>query len=258
MRRLASSPEVVKEQQARGVEVQPPDRDPAAAAQARQGVEDGGTAIGIVTGDDTAFRLVIEQHAGRPTGRGAQIDETPIDLDPVGGQDELADLGRLRESDAHPPGGDPFLHVAAGSDAGLGQHLVQALGFGAHPGRAGSAAHRLPAGPACPTPGGPGRGLGSRRLGGDFVTLRATATGGVPMPGSALPAWRKGVRLGFMVEFQSLANLFEGRQLAQAAQAQVVEEAPCGGEECGAAGGFAMTDHIDPAPFFQGFDDVCV
>jgi hypothetical protein len=52
-----------EDHQAVGVVVQPANGNPLGAAQFGQRVEHGGTALGIVTGDNFAFRLVIDQDA---------------------------------------------------------------------------------------------------------------------------------------------------------------------------------------------------
>ena len=64
-----------------------------ARPQARQGFEDGGAAVRVVAGDDFAFRLVVHEHPRQAVGDEADVDQFAVDLDAVGGADQLAELG---------------------------------------------------------------------------------------------------------------------------------------------------------------------
>src|SRR5476651_1113471 len=82
-----------EQQQAFGVEVEAADGQPFAGLHRRQAVEHRWTAVRVVIADDFAGRLMVDQHARRL----------------------LADAA----------GDDQLFHVAARTEAGLGQHLVQ-------------------------------------------------------------------------------------------------------------------------------------
>src|SRR5690606_30112368 len=114
-----------QQQQAGGVDVQAADRDPARALEPRQRLEDGRAALGILAGGHFAFGLVVDQHARR-LGQGRGHEGLAVEFDAVAAADALADLRDLAV-DLHQAVGDALLQRAARAEAGLGQHLVQAL-----------------------------------------------------------------------------------------------------------------------------------
>ncbi len=81
----------------------------------------------IVTRDDLAFRLVIQQYALTAVGE-AQMHQLAIDADLVLESDALADMRRLA-IDTDATGQNPFLQLTPRTVAGIGQRLVQ-LGRG--------------------------------------------------------------------------------------------------------------------------------
>ena len=115
---------VGEQQQALGVEVEAADGQPLAGLHGRQAVEHGRTAFRIVRADDFAGRLVVHQHARRLVVVHAALQQLAVDAHGVGRQDALADVGRLAVH-RHAAGDDQFFHVAARTQAGFGQHLVQ-------------------------------------------------------------------------------------------------------------------------------------
>ena len=112
-----------EQQQAFGVEVEAADGQPFAGLHGRQAVEYRRTAFRIVVADDFAGRLVVHQHARRLAADLA-LNQLAVDAHRIGRQDALADVGRLAV-DRHAAGDDQVFHVAARTEAGFGQHLVQ-------------------------------------------------------------------------------------------------------------------------------------
>ncbi len=130
-----------EDQQSFGVEIEPPDVDPAPAADARQLIEHAGPAFRIVTGDDLPFLLVVDHHSRGARGE-FQVDRLAVHPHAILRADALPDMGRLA-IDAHPSGDDPVLQLAPRAEAGLGQHFVQLLRLGLD-----DMAHGLAAAPA--------------------------------------------------------------------------------------------------------------
>src|SRR5690606_30465253 len=114
-----------QQQQAGGVDVQPADRDPARALQRRQRVEDGRPALGVFAGGDLALGLVVHQHARR-FGQGAGDELAAVDLHLVAAADADANLRDLAV-DLDQAVGDALFQCTPRTEAGLGEHLVQAL-----------------------------------------------------------------------------------------------------------------------------------
>src|SRR5476649_891644 len=112
-----------EQQQTFGVEVEAADGQPFAGLHRRQAVEHRWTAVRVVIADDFAGRLMVDQHARRLLADAA-LDQFTVDADVVGRQDALADVGRLAV-DGDAAGDDQLFHVAARTEAGFGQHLVQ-------------------------------------------------------------------------------------------------------------------------------------
>src|SRR5512139_1683774 len=111
--------------QAVGVVVQPADGNPLGTAQFGQRIEHGGAALGVVAGDDLAFRFVVDQDAGALLVE-AQVHAAAADLDDVARPNLAADGGGLAV-DLHAALGNPFLHLAARAQPGRGERLLQAL-----------------------------------------------------------------------------------------------------------------------------------
>src|SRR5574340_1835457 len=114
-----------EDHQAVGVVVEPPDGNPLGAAQSGQRVEHGGAALGVVAGDDLAFRLVVGQDASALVLE-AQVHAAAADLDDVARSDLAADRGSFAV-DLHAALGDPFLHLSARTQPRRGQRLMQAF-----------------------------------------------------------------------------------------------------------------------------------
>ncbi len=70
-----------EQQQAAGINVQTPYRDPAGAAQARQAIEYRWTAFRIASGAEFALRLVIGKHAAYFRRRLGDRDQMAVDAD---------------------------------------------------------------------------------------------------------------------------------------------------------------------------------
>ena len=122
---------VGEDQQAAGVEVEAPDRQPLAAAQPRKGIEHRRAAGRVVMRDDLAFRLVVQQHLRQLAG--ARADAPAIDGDHVARMAAIAHrhpgADRRRTAvDRDRTAADQRLHRPARSDAGVGQYLLQLLG----------------------------------------------------------------------------------------------------------------------------------
>src|SRR5690606_10484211 len=114
-----------QQQQAGGVDVQAADRHPARALQSRQRLEHGGAALGILTGGQFALGLVVQQYRRR-FAQGGGDEGLAVQFDAVAAAHGLPDLGDFAV-DPHQALGDALLEGAAGTQAGLGQHLVQAF-----------------------------------------------------------------------------------------------------------------------------------
>ena len=114
---------VGEQQQALGVQVEPTDRLPLALLQSRQPAEHRRPVLGVVVGDDFSGRLVVGNDARR-RGHDAHAHRLAVDLDLVAEGNALAGVRRL-SVDRHQAVGDPLLHVAPRTHAGLCQHLVQ-------------------------------------------------------------------------------------------------------------------------------------
>lgn len=116
-----------EQQQAAGVEIQPPDGHPAGVAQEGQALEHVRPALGVVAADDLALGLVVDQHPRRARRVHAQAHALAVHLDAVVGADTRPQ-GRGLAVDPHPAGEDQRLHVAARADAGLGEQFVELVG----------------------------------------------------------------------------------------------------------------------------------
>jgi len=111
-----------KQQQPAGVEVEPADRDPAAATQPWQGVEDAWPPLRIVARNDFPFRLVVEENTGQARGE-MQIDESATELDPVPRGNPLTESGRFTV-DLNAPSNDPALDLTPRTETGVSERLV--------------------------------------------------------------------------------------------------------------------------------------
>src|SRR5471032_1186102 len=112
-----------KQQQTFSIEVQTTHSHPFARLHGRQTVEHGRTAIRVVMADDLASWLVVHQHAWRLFADTA-LYQFAIDTHMVGRQDTLANMGWLA-IDGHAARNDQIFHVAARTETGFGQYLVQ-------------------------------------------------------------------------------------------------------------------------------------
>ena len=112
-----------EQQQAFRVEVEAANGQPFAGFHGRQAVKHGWTAVRVVVADDFAGRLVVHQHAWRLLADAA-LDQLAIDAHVVAWQDALADVGWLAIH-GHAARDDQVFHVAARTETGFGQHLVQ-------------------------------------------------------------------------------------------------------------------------------------
>src|SRR5690606_20168516 len=97
----------------------------ARALQRRQRVEDGRPALGVFAGGDLALGLVVHQHARR-FGQGAGDELAAVDLHLVAAADADANLRDLAV-DLDQAVGDALFQCTPRTEAGLGEHLVQAL-----------------------------------------------------------------------------------------------------------------------------------
>src|SRR5690606_16648726 len=122
-----------EQQQAGGVDVQASHAHPARALEARQLLEHGGTTFRILVRGHQPFRLVVDQHPGFLWRAGHGDEAAAVDFHAVAVVDLCADL-RHFAVDADFSGGDAFLDAAAGAQARVGQHLVQAFGDLGHAG----------------------------------------------------------------------------------------------------------------------------
>ncbi len=100
-----------EQQQALGVEVEAPDRDPLAVADVGQLLEHGGPPFGIVARDDLARGLVVHENARARLGK-ANLHELAVDAHFVTGSDLLTHVGGLAVH-GDPAGEDKLLHRAA-------------------------------------------------------------------------------------------------------------------------------------------------
>jgi hypothetical protein len=110
-------------QQAAGVEIEPPHCEPLAAAQPGKLVENAGPPAGVVVAHDLAFRLVVQQHPRRH-GLARACQRAPVDLDDIARPYSRPDDGGLSVHGDAPALHQRF-HLAARSQAGLRQRLVQ-------------------------------------------------------------------------------------------------------------------------------------
>jgi hypothetical protein len=101
---------VSEQQQAAGVEIEAADGYPAPVLEPRQFDENAGATIGIVPGNNLAFRLVIDQHT-RQTQPEFELHQFAIDANLVFWTDALTDM-RRQAVDADTPGNDPFFEFA--------------------------------------------------------------------------------------------------------------------------------------------------
>ena len=112
-----------EDQQALGVEIEPPDRNPALALESGQPLEHRRPLTGVVAAANFTGCLVIDQHLGRRL-LDPSIQGTAIDPNLIVRPDSLADMRRLT-IDRHTPCNDQLFHLAARSDAGIGEQFVQ-------------------------------------------------------------------------------------------------------------------------------------
>ena len=114
-----------EEQQARGVDVEPADRDPALGAKAGQALEDRPPALGVAACRHLAGRLMVEEQPARLGGR--HEDPAAVDPDPVAGADPGAG-GGYASIDPDPTLRNPLVHGSPGAHPGRGEALLDALG----------------------------------------------------------------------------------------------------------------------------------
>ena len=113
---------VGEEQQALGIQVQPPDGDHARHAR-RQVLEHGRAPLRVGVADQQAGRLVVAPHPRR-LGR---IDGLAVDGEDVAGRDLHGGRVQHLAVDGDAPRPDQPLHLAARGDAGPGQRLGDAI-----------------------------------------------------------------------------------------------------------------------------------
>ena len=117
-----------QQQQAFGIQIQPPHGLPFALKQPGQAAKHGRAILRIVVRDDFAGRLVVSNHARR-----RRVDANPnglsVDLDGVAKLHALANMRRLG-IDGNASFQNQLLHLQPGAQAGLRQHLVKLGGFG--------------------------------------------------------------------------------------------------------------------------------
>ena len=115
-----------QQQEARRVDVEPADRDPARAFQERQLLEHRRAAFRIVARRDDAFGLVVDEHL-RVFGVVADDDEAlAVHLDAIAGAHARSDR-RDDGIDLHLAGFDALFEQAPGAEPRVGEDLVQAL-----------------------------------------------------------------------------------------------------------------------------------
>jgi hypothetical protein len=73
-----------EEDQARGIDVEPADRDPAPLLGSRQTAEDGRALLGIAPRHQLALGLVVDDDLGLGIALGLELDIAPVDADTVG------------------------------------------------------------------------------------------------------------------------------------------------------------------------------
>ncbi len=112
-----------KQEQPFGIEVKAADRLPFALEQLWQAPKNGGPVLGVIVRDDFACRLVIRNHARRRRIN-PDPDRFAVDLDRVSELDTLPDMRRFAV-DRYAPLKNQLLHLQAGSQSCLRQHLVQ-------------------------------------------------------------------------------------------------------------------------------------
>jgi hypothetical protein len=115
-----------EQQQTFAVKVEPADGNPAAAAQARQVIKYSWAALRIVTTDDLAGGLVVNEHPGQTISE-IQTHQLTVDAHLIFRSDRLTDMGR-HAVHADAPGDDHLFHVAQRPNAAAREHFVQALG----------------------------------------------------------------------------------------------------------------------------------
>src|SRR3569623_833027 len=239
---------VAEQQQAQRIEVEPADRDPA-AADARQPVEYRGAAFGIGLGADLARGLVINQHP-RPRfiQRRRRGDLAAVDTHHVAVGAAHAELGR-RAVDGDAAGAYPVFEPAARAQAGARQPFLQTF------------AHGLLNQYSMYGGGGGGiRRRGGWNVGRGLVIVRGCGRSADLRRFRALFVRRgcdgrqQDVDLGGD-GFQT-ADLRKRRQLAQAFQIEIVNEIAGGAVQRRLARHFAVTDHAYPFALVQRLDDV--
>ena len=112
-------------QQAAGVDVQPPNRHPAAAGRLRQAVENAHAPLRVVARHDFAFLLVIQDDARQAVGP-FELDSAAFHGHLVFRRDFLAQH-RHAAVHLHPAVVNPLFHFAARTDTAGRQHLLQAF-----------------------------------------------------------------------------------------------------------------------------------
>ena len=112
-----------EDQQTFGVQIQTTNRQPLAHFQGRQATEHGGTALRVVVRNNFASGLVVQNHARRALGIGP-IDQLTINTHLVVCTDTLTNMSRLAIH-GNTACNNQLFHIAARTDTGLGQHLVQ-------------------------------------------------------------------------------------------------------------------------------------
>src|SRR5690606_31281854 len=105
------------------IEVEAPHRKPFAHFELGQTGEHVGTTFRVVVTDNFPGRFVVKNHAWRLLAIGSS-DKPPIDPHLVVFTNSLSNMGRLTVH-RHASGNDELFHFAPGTDAGLGQNLVQ-------------------------------------------------------------------------------------------------------------------------------------
>src|SRR5579863_499652 len=124
---VGQRPVVGEDQQARGVGVQASHGDPAAAPEARQCLEDRGTAFRILAGGEFAFGLVVEDHAAARVAAPLQgLHRPAVYAHPVGIADAVAELSGLAV-DADAALGYPTFDLTSRSQAGGSEDLLDAF-----------------------------------------------------------------------------------------------------------------------------------
>ena len=116
-------PRAGEQQQAFGVQIQPPNRLPFALHQPRQLAEHRRAVLRVIVRHDFPRRLVIGNHT-RGWRRNTKANGLAVDLDLITKLHALPDMGGL-VIHRNTPLKNELLHLQARTHAGLGQHLVQ-------------------------------------------------------------------------------------------------------------------------------------